>query len=127
MNRLLAKLEKRFGTHRYDQLDTLPTEKRAELMKYAEHPPAKLAGSPIAEIKTFDGVKYIAENGAWLMLRIRHRTSFASTPRPARTPKQSSSSSWAPATQESNAWPGGSEPRFTEMAIQGEGTFLSPH
>ena len=39
-------------------------------MKYcAAHPPAKLAGSPIAEIKTFDGVKYIAENGAWLMLR----------------------------------------------------------
>ena len=56
MNRLLAKLEKRFGTHRYDRLDThFPLEKRAELMKYcAEHPPAKLAGSPIAEIKTFD-------------------------------------------------------------------------
>ena len=71
VNRLLAKLEKRFGTHRYDRLDThFPLEKRADLMKYcAEHPPAKLAGSPIAEIKTFDGVKYIAENGAWLMLR----------------------------------------------------------
>ena len=23
----------------------------------------------MAEVKTFDGVKYIAENGAWLMLR----------------------------------------------------------
>ena len=42
----------------------------AALMKFcAEHPPAKLAGSPITEVKTFDGVKYIAENGAWLMLR----------------------------------------------------------
>ena len=29
----------------------------------------KLVGSPVTEVKTFDGVKYIAANGAWLMLR----------------------------------------------------------
>jgi phosphomannomutase len=28
-----------------------------------------LAGSPLAQIKSYDGVKYIARNGAWLMLR----------------------------------------------------------
>jgi phosphomannomutase len=71
VNRLLAALEKRFGPHRYDRLDThFPLEKRAALMKYcADNPPAKLAGSPVVDVKTFDGVKYIAANGAWLMLR----------------------------------------------------------
>jgi phosphomannomutase len=71
VNRLLAKLEKQFGPHRYDRLDThFPLEKRAKLMKYcAANPPTKLAGSPVTEVKTFDGVKYIAANGAWLMLR----------------------------------------------------------
>ncbi|MEC9081712.1 MAG: phosphoglucomutase/phosphomannomutase family protein [Verrucomicrobiota bacterium] len=71
VKRLLARLEKRFGEHHYNRLDTnFPLKKRAALMKLcAEHPPAKLAGSPLAEVKTFDGVKYIADNGAWLMLR----------------------------------------------------------
>ncbi|MDW8309847.1 MAG: hypothetical protein RMK20_10785, partial [Verrucomicrobiales bacterium] len=32
-------------------------------------PPAKLLRSPLAEVKSFDGVKFIAQNGAWLMLR----------------------------------------------------------
>ena len=71
VNSLLAALEKRFGPHRYDRLDMhFPLEKRAALMKYcADNPPAKLAGSPVVDVKTFDGVKYIAANGAWLMLR----------------------------------------------------------
>jgi phosphomannomutase len=32
-------------------------------------PPAKLAGSPLAEIKSYDGVKFVAQDGSWLMLR----------------------------------------------------------
>ncbi len=68
---LLATLEKTFGPHRYDRIDThFPLEKRDALMRYcAENPPKALAGSPVSEVKTFDGVKYLAENGAWLMLR----------------------------------------------------------
>jgi phosphomannomutase len=71
VNKLLAKLEKQFGPHRYERLDThFPLGKRAKLMSHcAAKPPAKLAGSPVSEVKTFDGVKYIAANGAWLMLR----------------------------------------------------------
>ena len=39
-------------------------------MQYcATNPPVKLAGSSVTEVKTSDGVKYIAANGAWLMLR----------------------------------------------------------
>ena len=71
VNKLLARLEKQFGRHRYDRLDThFPLGKRAKLMRHcAANPPAKLAGSPVVEVKTFDGVKYIAENDVWLMLR----------------------------------------------------------
>ena len=64
-------LEKQFGPHCYDRLDThFPLEKRAKLMRHcAAHPPGKLGGAPVLEVKAFDGVKYIAANGAWLMLR----------------------------------------------------------
>ena len=33
------------------------------------NPPAKLLASPLAEVKSYDGVKFIAANGSWLMLR----------------------------------------------------------
>jgi phosphomannomutase len=71
VNELLRRLEKLFGPHRYARLDThFPLERRAALMEYCQScPPARLAGSPLAEIKSFDGVKFIARNGAWLMLR----------------------------------------------------------
>ena len=71
VNRILAGLEKQFGPHHYDRIDThFPLEKRASLMEFcARNPPGKLLKSPVAEVKTFDGVKCVAENGSWLMLR----------------------------------------------------------
>jgi phosphomannomutase len=68
---LLAGLEKEFGPHRYGRIDTsFPLEKRAPLMAYcAANPPAKLLKSPVVDVKTYDGVKFIAEDGSWLMLR----------------------------------------------------------
>ena len=71
VNQLLRRLEKQFGPHHYARLDThFPLEKRAALMEYCKsHPPAKLAGSPLAEVKSYDGVKFVASDGAWLMLR----------------------------------------------------------
>jgi phosphomannomutase len=71
VKQLLAKLKKQFGPHCYGRIDTnFPLEKRAKLMKScAQNPPAKLNGSPVKEVKTFDGVKYVAEDGSWLMLR----------------------------------------------------------
>lgn len=71
INKLLAKLEKDFGPHRYARLDThFPLEKRAALMEFCKsNPPAKLLRSPVASVKSFDGVKFLAADGAWLMLR----------------------------------------------------------
>lgn len=71
INRLLADLEKRFGSHRYGRIDThFPLEKRAGLMAFLrDNPPTRLGRSPLASIKTYDGVKFVAEDSSWLMLR----------------------------------------------------------
>jgi phosphomannomutase len=67
----LARLTKEYGPHHYARIDThFPLEKRSQLMDYCKsHPPAKLLRSTLAEIKSFDGVKFVAEDGSWLMLR----------------------------------------------------------
>jgi len=71
VNRLLARLEKRFGPHRYGRIDThYPLDRRAGLMEFLQkNPPLKLLRSPLAGLKTFDGVKFIAQDTSWLMLR----------------------------------------------------------
>lgn len=71
VNQLLNNLEKQFGPHRYDRIDThFPLEKRATLMEFCKNnPPKKLLRSPLAQVKSFDGVKFLSEDGSWLMLR----------------------------------------------------------
>ena len=71
LNTLLARLEKTYGPHRYGRIDThYPLAKRAALMDYLKaHPPTRLLRSPLAEVKSFDGVKFIARDSSWLMLR----------------------------------------------------------
>lgn len=71
VNDLLKRLAKQFGPHHYARLDThFPLEKRAALMEFCKtKPPAKLEGSPLATVKSFDGVKFISDDGSWLMLR----------------------------------------------------------
>ncbi len=71
VNKLLARLEKEFGPHRYGRIDThFPLEKRGALMDFLKaHPPAKLLRSPLADVKSYDGVKFVAQDSSWLMLR----------------------------------------------------------
>jgi phosphomannomutase len=71
INKMLAKLERQFGPHRYGRIDThFPIEKRGTLMEFLQkNPPEKLLRSPLAGMKTFDGVKFVAEDSSWLMLR----------------------------------------------------------
>jgi phosphomannomutase len=71
VNKLIGRLEKQFGPHRYGRIDTqYPLEKRSELMEFLQkNPPPKLLRSPLAEIKAYDGVKFISQDSSWLMLR----------------------------------------------------------
>ncbi len=68
---LLNELESQYGLFRYARIDThYPLNRRSKLMKYAQdNPPKDLLGSSIDKIQTFDGVKYNARCGSWLMLR----------------------------------------------------------
>ena len=71
VNKLLANLVKQFGPHHYGRIDTaFPLEKRGALMGFLQkNPPARLLRSPLADMKTYDGVKFIAQDTSWLMLR----------------------------------------------------------
>ncbi len=71
VNKLIARMEKEYGPHRYSRIDTrFPLEKRAALMEFCKHnAPARLLRSPLAGVKSYDGVKYVAQDGSWLMLR----------------------------------------------------------
>jgi len=71
VNKLLMKLEKQFCPHRYGRTDMhFPLGKRGALMDFLKkNPPKKLLRSPLSGMKTFDGVKFIAEDSSWLMLR----------------------------------------------------------
>ena len=71
VNQIIANLVKQFGPHEYGRIDTrFPLEKRAALMEFlAKNPPAGLLRSPLADMKTYDGVKFIAQDSSWLMLR----------------------------------------------------------
>lgn len=68
---LLKELTEQFGPHEYARIDThFPLEKRSALMQYCKlNPPSKLRQSPVTGVKSSDGVKFIAGNGSWLMLR----------------------------------------------------------
>lgn len=71
VNRLLADLEKRYGPHHYGRIDAhFPIEKRSALMEFLKlNPPSRLQRSPVVEVKSFDGVKFVARDSSWLMLR----------------------------------------------------------
>ena len=68
---LLTRLEKQFGPHHYVRLDLrYPVDERPALLEFCrQNPPLRLGRSPVTRVQAFDGVKYTAQNGAWLMLR----------------------------------------------------------
>ena len=71
VNKIYARLEKEFGPHRYARFDArYPLEKRAALLKFLKsNPPKELLGSPLVKVDSRDGVKFVAANSTWLMLR----------------------------------------------------------
>jgi len=71
VGRLVKELEREFGPHRYDRIDAhFPLEQRAALMEFLKsNPPTSLLRSPLDQVKSFDGVKFIARDSSWLMLR----------------------------------------------------------
>lgn len=71
LTRLIAALQREFGRSVYDRIDQpYPLELRERLIdRLRRQPPATLAGVPVRETRTADGVKYIAADDSWLMFR----------------------------------------------------------
>jgi len=71
VEKLIAGLQREFGPHHYGRNDLrFPLEKRTALMAFlATNPPAKLLRSPVVKVHTYDGVKFVAADSSWLMLR----------------------------------------------------------
>ena len=71
ISQITAAIQKEFGASAYDRIDMqFPLEKRQQFIEgLGKNPPASLLGSPLKEIKTYDGVKYIAADDSWLMFR----------------------------------------------------------
>ncbi|MEI6074059.1 MAG: phosphoglucomutase/phosphomannomutase family protein [Verrucomicrobiota bacterium] len=71
VNRIYARLENEFGPHRYGRYDArYPVAKRANLLQFLKNnPPAKLLCQPVVQVDTRDGVKFVAADTTWLMLR----------------------------------------------------------
>ncbi|MEI6084266.1 MAG: phosphoglucomutase/phosphomannomutase family protein [Verrucomicrobiota bacterium] len=71
ITQITTDLQKEFGASAYDRIDMgFPLEKRHLLIEHlAKNPPAALLGSALKEVKTYDGVKYIANDDSWLMFR----------------------------------------------------------
>ena len=71
LDEIVAGLDEEYGRFRYERRDIeYPLERKEDLLGLlAETPPTDLAGSPVVEVKTYDGVKFIAENDDWLLVR----------------------------------------------------------
>lgn len=71
VGRLLGELTRRFGPHHFDRtgLQVPPGATREIERRLASNPPSRLVRSPVERVVTLDGVKFIARDGSWLMLR----------------------------------------------------------
>ncbi len=71
LTKIMAELQKEFGASAYDRIDMpYPLEKRDKLIETLRSDvPKTLLGAPLAQMKDYDGVKYITRDDSWLMFR----------------------------------------------------------
>jgi phosphomannomutase len=71
LSEIARELQKEFGASFYDRIDMhFPMEKREKFIAtLRSEPPKQLLGVPVAQMKDFDGVKYICKDDSWLMFR----------------------------------------------------------
>lgn len=69
---ILADVEREFGKLHYVRQDIdYPNELKARLFEVLKtHPPKTLAGHAVKETKSADGMKFVLEDGSWLLFRL---------------------------------------------------------
>ncbi|MFQ5767285.1 MAG: phosphoglucomutase/phosphomannomutase family protein [Acidobacteriota bacterium] len=71
LDRLITNLFRRTGPRVSRRRDIrFDPSLRKELLARTADPPSRLAGVPVASVVTLDGVKWIREDGAWLLIRV---------------------------------------------------------
>jgi phosphomannomutase len=90
---IMAQLERRYGRWHYGRRDRHLTMEQVERLfaRLKRSPPMKLAGVPVTQRNTLDGVKLIGRDDSWLLFR-RSGTEpivriYAETPRRSRLPQ----------------------------------------
>ncbi|MBI3324398.1 MAG: phosphoglucomutase/phosphomannomutase family protein [Candidatus Omnitrophica bacterium] len=68
---ILKSLEQRYGAWRYARRDlTVQPDQVAKFFaRLTTSPPTQIAGTPVTDIKTLDGVKLIGKDDSWLLFR----------------------------------------------------------
>ncbi len=71
LSEIARELQKEFGASFYDRIDMhFPMDKREKFITtLRSEPPKQLLGVPVAQMKDYDGVKYICKDDSWLMFR----------------------------------------------------------
>jgi len=71
VSQLIDEITQEFGPFFYNRIDThFPLARRQALLAgLTRKPPVSLDGVKVKEIKDFDGVKFILEDGSWLLIR----------------------------------------------------------
>lgn len=71
ISKIVKDMEKEFGAYKYKRIDLyVPREKIVKLYdRFKNSPPDAISGNKVASIKSFDGIKFIFQNGAWLLIR----------------------------------------------------------
>ncbi len=68
---ILRRLERRFGRWFYNRKDlTAPMDRIDRLFeRLRAEPPTQMAGTPVTDVKTLDGIKLIGRDESWLLFR----------------------------------------------------------
>jgi alpha-D-glucose phosphate-specific phosphoglucomutase len=71
LSEIARDVQKEFGASFYDRIDMhFPMEKRERFIETLRtKAPKEIQGVPVAQMKDFDGVKYICKDDSWLMFR----------------------------------------------------------
>ena len=70
-SQIIDYLYSRVGPHFYDRVDLhFPAEQREAIIRRLEETkPKEIDGTPVARIDTLDGLRYILDDGSWLLIR----------------------------------------------------------
>ena len=71
LSRILKEMEARFGASFFKRVDfeKLVVDKEKMIKGLSLSSPSSLGGMPVREVKTLDGIKFVMDDGSWLLIR----------------------------------------------------------